>query len=138
MGAKTSITKRKRRRQLLEYLSDPGNPWLSRNAYASEVLGYAQPKTLWKVFSPSELEEIEAEALVERRKRISPILARVDQALFAKAQEGDLGAIEMVYKRFEAWSDKKTVNHEGKVVFGVSPGFQELLDGLFRESQSSE
>jgi len=122
----------------VEYLSDPGNPWISRNAYAAEVLGYAQPKTLWKVFTPSELEEIEAEALVERRKRISPILARVDQALFAKAQDGDLDAIKLVYQRFEAWSEKKTVNHEGKVLFGASPEFQELVDGILRESKARE
>jgi hypothetical protein len=64
------VTKKEiNRRKLLEYLSDPTNEFITRHRLALEVVGYTQPESIYRCFSPAELTEIENEAYEERKKR---------------------------------------------------------------------
>ncbi|MDG5466805.1 hypothetical protein P9J64_00560 [Deltaproteobacteria bacterium IMCC39524] len=98
--------------KLLNYLSNPENPWLDRQTLATEVLGYSKPQSLWNLFQGSELDEIEKEALELRRQRCSTISAKVDQALLKKALEGDVKAIKLYYQRYENWSERQILDHQ--------------------------
>ena len=72
-----------------------------------DVLGFKGKYYIYKVFTPDELTEIEAEALKIRRKKYKPEIAKADKALFEKAHDGDVPAIKLCYQRFEDWSEKQ-------------------------------
>ena len=113
------------RRNLLEYLCNPENPFPTRTAMSTEVLGFSDSSIIYKHFSPAELGAIEAEALIERRKNYAAWLARIDHGLMKRAAEGDPAASKLAYQRLEAWSEKQRLEH------GVTPEFlQAILDGL--------
>lgn len=97
----------------LNYLSNPENPWIDRQTLATEVLGYSKPQSLWNLFSRSELDTIEREALAARRQRCATISAKVDQALLDRALEGDVKAIKLYYQRYENWSERQILDHAG-------------------------
>jgi len=99
--------KTKHRTKLLEYLSDPNNEFPTREYMSLYVLGFSHRQTVNKVFTPKELHEIEQEALENRRRKYASVLAKVDNALLERAQQGDPQAIKLVYQRFEGWSEKK-------------------------------
>ncbi len=95
----------KKRLQILEYLSNPSNPWTNRKGL-SEVLGIT-PQAMYKVFTPDQLTTIEKEALKRRRDSYTGHMATVDKALLKKAAEGDVGACKLAYQRFEEWFESK-------------------------------
>ena len=97
--------------KLLEYLSNPGNPWMERQTLATEVLGYSRPQSLWNLFNAHELNEIEGQALEIRRKRCAGLSARIDDALVKEALAGNVAAIKLYYKRIENWSEQQDLEH---------------------------
>jgi hypothetical protein len=108
--AKTA--KEKHKINLLEYLGNPENPFCNRNSMAL-ALGIKRV-TLYAHFTPTELTEIEEEALETRRKKYAPKIASADNALFKQAERGDVHAIKLVYQRFEDWGEKqkRELQHE--------------------------
>ena len=96
--------------KLLEYLSNPDSDNFKRITFSVNVLGLANDTQIYKYFTPSELSEIEKEALEIRRTKYSLQLCKVDNALLRLASEGDTAAARLCYQRFEGWSEKKEIN----------------------------
>lgn len=94
--------------KLLEYLANPENEIMNRSSLADKVLGIT-PSVMYRTFNADELSEIEYEALRRRRSRYSLKISQVDNALFAKAIEGEVKAIELVYKKFENWNPNQKI-----------------------------
>lgn len=123
------------RHKLLEYISNPENEPLSRSGMAQKALGYKDSKSLYRIFTPDELAEIEGEALKLRRKVYAGMLAKVDMALLRRAAEGEPLAAKLAYQRFEGWAPptKQAVEHSGEVAspqINISPAVRALLDRL--------
>lgn len=107
--------KTKFRQTLLGYLSDPANAWIDRNQWATIILGKKNKQSLWSHFTSDELFEIEREAVDIRRQRLASTSAKVDDALFRRAIEsGDPAACRLFYSRHEGWSEKTTMEMNGK------------------------
>ena len=94
--------KDRHRINILEYLANPENTVCSRTKLA-EVLGITTT-SLYQFFKTDELSAVELEALNMRRGRYALKLAQVDDALIKRAIEGEVKAIELVYKKFENWN----------------------------------
>jgi hypothetical protein len=107
MTKKAWTSKERHASNLLEYLSNPDNEFLSRREYAKQVLGYKRSHSIYGTFTPDELYDIEQQALENRRKKYASQLARVDKALMDRALDGDPQAIKLCYQRFEGWSEKQ-------------------------------
>lgn len=105
--------KEKNKNKLLEYLGNPENDFLNRQEYSTLILGYAQESAVYKHFTPDELSEIEAEALVIRRKKYSPKLSQADVGVLKQAAKGDSSAAKLAYQRFEGWSEKQELRITG-------------------------
>ena len=95
------------REKLLEYMSNPDNPVMSRTDLSIQVLGFSRASVLYTFFTPEEITKIEYEALELRRKRYAAKLMAVDMALFDRAITGDPQAIKLAYQRLEGWSEKQ-------------------------------
>ena len=98
-----------RRLQILEYLGNPLNPFVNRSELACAILGYKTPTTMYAMFTPDELAEIEVEALKIRRSKYTADLARIDTALKKVAEAGDVAAAKLCFQRYEGWSEKKEI-----------------------------
>ena len=101
--------------KILQYLSDPDNPPLSRTELATKVCGYKDNGALYVHFTGGELSELENRALAIRRSRYSGALMKVDAGILKAGQSGNPGAAKLCYQRFEDWSEKSRV--EGVVTF---------------------
>jgi len=101
--------KEKHRAKLLEYLSDPDKDFPKRETMSIDVLKFKYRQQIHRVFTPGELQEIEQEALENRRKKYANKIAKIDKALMDRAEQGDPQAIKLVYQRFEQWSEKHEV-----------------------------
>ena len=113
------------RLNLLEYLSNPENPFPTRTDMALKVIGFSDVSTLYQTFTPAELSAIEAEALTERRKNYSGWLAKVDFGLLKRAADGDPAACKLAYQRMESWTEKQRLEHS------VTPEMlKAILEGL--------
>jgi len=126
---KRTLLKHKKREILLSYLGDPENEVLPRYRLAKEVLHYRQSGGMYRLFTPLELDQIEAEALDIRRKRFALQLMKADQGLLRRAAEGDPTACRLVYQRFEGWepSVRKRVDVTAELRAQV---FREILDEI--------
>lgn len=100
---------------LMDYLSNPNNIPLSRNALGKKVLGYAKGETIYLHFTPAELSIIENEALILRRTKYAVPLMKVDRGILKEGAAGVPGAAKLCYQRFEDWSPVQKV--EGKLTF---------------------
>ena len=112
--------KERNKRKLLEYLGNPENEFLGRNAYAVAVLGYKQPVSMYKKLSPAELDEIEAEAFEIRKKRCAKQRSHVYAKLYQEAQNGNVAAAKEFLDRVEGKVTDK-LRHSGNLGF---TGFQ--------------
>lgn len=116
--------KDRHRLKLLEYLANPENEIVGRCTLATDVLGVT-PQTMYRSFNSDEMSEIEAEALDRRRARYSLKLGMVDKSLFDEAiNNGNVKAIELIYKRFESW------NPSSKIEINTGESFNETLTEL--------
>lgn len=102
-----ATAKERHRVTLIEYLSNPDNPYLRRSGLSTEVLGFSNQTVIYTHFSPDELSEIEHEALELRRKCYATKLAQVDQGLLKAAIRGGAAEAKLAYERFEGWNPKK-------------------------------
>ena len=107
--ARQNKNKETHRLTLIEYLSNPDNEFLNRAGLAIIALGFSSPCVLYHIFTPTELTEIEAEALEIRRTMYGAKLAQVDQAVLKRAasDEGTAADAKLAYQRFENWSEKQ-------------------------------
>ena len=103
MGA----VKNKHKTNLLEYLGDPDNEWLARAGMAVTVCGYKKGQSIYRVFSPAELDEIEREALELRKQRTAGRRAMVYDAMYQSAIGGDVQAMKAYLDRTEGPVVKK-------------------------------
>lgn len=126
---KRDVLKAKKRQLLIEYLSDPDNEPLPRCRLATQVLKYHQHSGMYVLFTPAELDQIEAEALDIRRKRFALQLMKVDQGLLRRAAEGDPTACRLVYQRFEGWEpgERRKIDLTGEIRAQV---IREILDEI--------
>jgi len=126
---KRALLKSKKKEILLAYLADPGNEILPRYRLATEVLKYRQGAGMYRLFSPSELSEIEREALDLRRQRYAADLARVDRGLLDRAISGDPAAAKLCFQRYEGWEpgEKKRIDVTGEIRAQV---IREILDEI--------
>jgi len=126
---KRALLKSKKKEILLAYLADPGNEILPRYRLATEVLKYRQGAGMYRLFSPSELSEIEREALDLRRQRYAADLARVDRGLLDRAISGDPAAAKLCFMRYEGWipGERRQVDLTSDVKIAV---FKELLEEI--------
>lgn len=75
-----------RNRQLiLEYLSDPENPFIRRRFYSTQLLGYKNEAQVYSSLTPEELTAIEQEALENRKARSARQRSDVLEALYKRA-----------------------------------------------------
>jgi len=117
-----------KRQKLIDYLANPDNPPLTRCELSTKILGYTHENTIYNLFSPDDLIDIEWEALDLRRKRYARKLMLIDMAVMKRAiARGDSKAAKLAYQRFENWGEKKYNEHTGK---DGKPLFPELTDDL--------
>lgn len=102
-------TRREMHRQhIVEYLSDPDNEWLSRTDIALNVCNYKQAHAIYRIFTPTELDELEREALEIRKKRSAGRRAKVYDAMYNSALGGDVQAQKAYLDRMEGPITNKT------------------------------
>jgi len=106
---RTEKTKNMHRLTLMEYLTNPDNPFVNRTHLSIDVLGFSQASVIYQVFTPDELTEIEDEALEARRKRYAGKLAKVDDAVLRRAasDEGTAADAKLAFQRYENWTEKQ-------------------------------
>jgi len=126
---KRDVLKTKKRQVLIEYLSDPDNEPLPRCRLATQVLKYHQHSGMYALFSPAELDQIEAEALDLRRRRFALALMRVDDGLLRRAAEGDPQAAKLCYQKFENWSpnERRQIDLTSELKIAV---FKEIMSEI--------
>ena len=101
--------------KLLNYLSNPENEFMTRLRLSNEVLGYKNPNQLNAMFTAAEIQEIEDEALVLRKKRSARQRGNVLDAMYQKAVRGDVSAMKEYLDRTEGKvTDKLDVNADVK------------------------
>lgn len=96
-----SSAKERQTVNILKYLGDPENKWLTRSDLSLEVCGYKDPNTIYKLFSPDELTEIEEQAAEERKRRCAPQRMRVYESLYNQALLGNVQAAKEFLDRVE-------------------------------------
>lgn len=135
-----AVTAKERNRdKLLRYLSNADNPWPDRKTLATTVLGYKHSQSIWTVFTGAELNEIEREALDNRRKRYASMLARADMGILRAAASGDARAAKLCYEKFENWSAKTLVRLEGEMdINSLSDEEVELQWAEMKEQMKAE
>lgn len=94
-------TKLTHRRNIIEYLANPENPWLSRTEIATVICGYKEAPPLYRLFTKKEISEIEQEALAERKQRCCGQRAMVYQSLYEQAIKGNVQAAQEWLDRVE-------------------------------------
>lgn len=100
---------------MLEYCGNPDNEYPNREGLAVLVMGYANKSSMYSMFTPDELSELDRQALEIRRKKYAPHLSEIDRALIAQAKTGDSRACELAYKRFEGWTPTERRINEDNV-----------------------
>ena len=103
--------KQRHRINLLKHLGDWENIFPTRTDYLN-ILGIKRT-TLYKHFSPTELQEIENEGIELRKKNSARPRAKVFQSLLAKAKSGNVPAIKEFLNRTEG-KVKEIREHTGK------------------------
>ena len=78
-------TKIRAKAKLLGFLGNPENDFVSRTDMSVLVLGYKKHNSIYNLFSPVELDDIELEALELRKKRTVRQRANVLEALYQRA-----------------------------------------------------
>jgi len=87
------------RRKLLDYLGNPENEFPARQEYAT-ILGIVVG-TLYRHFSPADMQEIEAEAYTLRKQRSSKQRSILLKTLYDEGKGGNIQAIKEFFDRTE-------------------------------------
>ena len=111
---------------LLKYLSNPEHEWPKRCEY-HKILGYKSSQAVYRVLSPNDLRNIEAEALANRRARYARSLAEVDRAVLRRAAgDGRTAAADakLAYQRLEGWEPGERLSIQGQTVIEIVTRFE--------------
>lgn len=103
---KMTATKIRYREKILDYLRNPDNEWPTRRDISEKILGCHQT-ALYKHFTTDELDALEQEALLLRRKQYPKELISVDKSMLKKAKGGDTRAAKLIYERIEGLPTQK-------------------------------
>jgi len=133
--------KDKHRINILKYLSNTSNNWPSRTKFGMIILGITEA-TVRNHFTGLELDDIEAEGLILRRKRCVSSSAKVDKGLMERAETGDPAACKLYYQRIEGWTEKSIKELTGKdggpikTETELSPESQKLLQEITKNAST--
>jgi len=97
--------KERAKQKILEFLADPENSFPTRSELSTAICGYSTSQTIYRLFTPAELGQIEQEAIEIRRTRCVRRLSRIDEALLREAEQGNIAAMRLAYAPFENWSE---------------------------------
>lgn len=100
------------------------------------MLGYKHSQSIWTVFTSAELDEIEREALDNRRKRYASWLVRVDMGLLKAAAEGDARAAKLCYQRFEGLAETHRLTGKNSGPIEVSSLSDEEVERRIKEFEA--
>ena len=93
--------KEQHRAKLLDYWGNTENEFLNRHQAALTVLNYSDSSSLYRIFSPEDLDEIEAEAMAMRMKQTARQRVNVYEALYREAIKGNVSAAKEWLDRVE-------------------------------------
>lgn len=113
--------------KMLEYLSEPENEFLSRADISVTILGYKQPRTIYRQFTPDELSAIEQQAFEDRKRKSVRRRSNVYDSLYNEAIGGNVQAAKEFLDRTEGKVKEKPESSEEqaqpvKVVIEVKDG----------------
>lgn len=112
---------------IIEYLSDPDNPIPKRRSFYAKILK-CDMRCIRSMFSIDDLVTIENAAIERRRNLYHRKIARVDDALFKVAEEGDVAGIKLVYQRFEGWGEKTVNENNNTITLTLDPELKKMLE----------
>lgn len=92
--------------KIMAYYADPEHDLIPRSEWAVTILGLAGRTSLWNIFTPDEMHEMECDILARKRKTYMPKIAEVDKAMLKKAKAGSTKAAKLIYQRFEDWAPR--------------------------------
>lgn len=124
---KRATRKDKNRAILVSYLSNPENDWPSRMEYSTRILKYKDPSQVYQTLTPDELDEVDAEAMENRKKRSAKQRSILYRALYDEGRSGNVQAIKEFLERTEGKvKEVKDINMTGELsvnvnVIGVKP-----------------
>jgi len=102
---------------IIDYISDPDNPFPSRSEMALVICNYKEIASLYKTLTKEQLTEIEAEGLAARRRRYTKKLSLIDEAMIKEAEDGNHAAAKLIYERIEgAVEQGVNVHHSGNIL----------------------
>ena len=131
--------KERHRRKLIDHLSEPDLEFPRRSAFY-EILGLSLPSSTYAIFSPADLDQIEAEALANRRARYSRHMAAVDAGVLRRAKGDGRTAsadAQLAYRRLEDWEPGERVNIQGGQVIEIVTRFEfSLQPGQLPDGQA--
>ena len=113
MAKKTTPKAQQSRQKLLDYLSDPENPWPQTRREYGDLFGKARQNIYRLVGDGAELDAIEREAYEIRKQRLAKQSAIVDDALYQEAIKGNVKAIKLWKQIREGWSERTVQEHQG-------------------------
>ena len=103
----------------MKYLSDPENDYPHRQEYA-KILG-VHIQTLYKHFTPADMQDIENEAYEIRKKNSSKQRAEVLKSMFTEAKNGNVSAANLFLERTEGKvKEVKDLNVSGDLGLDVN------------------
>ena len=111
----TEEVKQAARLSIIEYLSNPENDFIVRIKYSTDILKYKHGYSVYSIFSPEELTDIEQTALALRRAQCLSRTVKIDEKLFELAEAGDLNAIKLYYEKFEGLGSRIEHNVKGQI-----------------------
>ena len=102
---------------IIDYISDPDNPFPSRSEMALVICNYKEIASLYKTLTKEQLTEIEAEGLAARRRRYTSLLSDIDKSMISEAKSGNCAAAKLIYERIEGAVDQGVnVHHSGNIL----------------------
>ena len=95
--------KEKCKQQLLEYMGNPSNPFLTRHSLSTNVLGYASGTEIYRKFTSEELSEIKRKPWISHAGKLLSQLALwiwpIQKRLDGSRQQIVYSAFELVENR---------------------------------------
>lgn len=133
-----SVAKRNARYKLLDYLGNPNNDFLPRCELSTIVLKYKHPNQIHKLFTTSELNEIEAEAFELRKKNSVRERSELYKSLYMHGKKGNVQAAKEFLERTEGKvTDKQEITgKDGKNLIDI-PGLTQILNAVEKLSGKS-
>jgi len=113
-----SPAKSKLRHEIIEYLSNPSNTFVTSISGIAKILD-KPASSVSNHFNAEQFAELCGDALRSRRNRYTKQSEALDQALYKKAKSGDVGALKLFFQMYEGFGER-TFN-ESKYVVVAEP-----------------